>query len=79
MKAVKKFKLEKNHITLIVLSLILALLIASYFIIDAVIAALPSVTEKPTYDLMEGETLYAGSPVAYPRVSESQMTYIYIP
>ena len=70
--------LEKNHITLIVLSLILALLIASYFIIDAVIAAIPEVTEKPSYELMEGESLYAGVPVAYPRVSESQMTYIYI-
>lgn len=78
MKAVKKFKLEKKHITLIVLSLILALLIASYFIIDAVIAAIPEVTEKPSYELMEGESLYAGVPVAYPRVSESQMTYIYI-
>ncbi len=78
MKAVKKFKLEKKHITLIVLSLILAVLIASYFIIDAVIAAIPVIKEKPTYELMEGESLYAGVPVAYPRVGESQMSYIFI-
>lgn len=78
MKAVEKFKLDKKHITLIVLSLILALLIASYFIIDAVIAAIPETTEPPSYELMEGESVYAGVPVAYPRVSEAQMTYIYI-
>ncbi len=78
MKAVKKFKLQKNHITLIVLSLVLVLLIAGYLIVDAVIAALPDEKEKPTYDLEEGESLFAGVPVAYPRVEEKQMTYIYI-
>ena len=77
MKAVKKFKLQKNHITLIILSLVLVLLIAGYLIVDAVIAALPDGKEKPTYDLEEGESLFAGVPVAYPRVEEKQMTYIY--
>jgi len=78
MKAVKKFKLQKNHITLIILSLVLVVLIAGYLIVDAVIAALPEESERPTYDLEEGEALFAGVPVAYPRVEEKQMTYIYI-
>lgn len=77
MKKVKR-KSKKQWITLVSLLTSFAVLLASYFIVDAFMGKgqTENPTEKP--EILDGEALYLNTPVAYPRVEEGKIQYIIV-
>ena len=78
-------KLTKKHLYIIITSLILAILIAAYIVINALFnsGAIggnsdPDTTGKVTYDESIGESQYLGTPTAYPYVKKDRITKITI-
>lgn len=79
MKQIKKRKLTKKQLLLIVTSSVLALLIAATAIVTSLVdtdQGTDSTAEPP--EILEGEALYANMAVAYPRIAESDITYILV-
>ena len=78
MKVITKNKLSKTSLGLIVLASLLALLIVAYVVISIVIGAMKAEEEKEKLDIREdiGESSYVGQPVAYNRITESQIVYM---
>ena len=81
MRKVEKKKLSKNQLTLIVLASLFILLLAAYFIVEAVAAGIGKENEPPTppfYDASVGETIYLGNAVAYPPIENGQMLSVFV-
>jgi hypothetical protein len=79
-------KITKKHVHIIITSLILALLITAYIIINALFNsgviggtdAGSGSSGNITYDESIGESHYLGTPTVYPYISKSSITKITI-
>lgn len=78
MRAVEKFRLNKQHVAIIVLAAVLLLFIIGSLILNYVLAPIVEANkDKPeSIELIEGEDYYLSRPVAYPQFSSSQITYV---
>ena len=78
MRAVEKFRLNKQHVAIIVLAAVLLLFIIGSIILNYVLAPIVEANkDKPKpIELIEGEDYYLSRPVAYPQFSSSQITYV---
>ncbi len=85
MKQVKRFKLNRSHIAVICLSLLLVLAIVGYSVITAVIAGRGDEgsgsggsSKNPSLTPLEGEAVYGSSNIAYDRITTSNISSIRI-
>lgn len=86
MKQIKRFKLNRSHIAVICMSLLLVLAIVGYSVISSVIAARGDGTEtgggssgsSSVITPLEGESIYGSQNVVYPRVTTSDISAIRI-
>ena len=80
MKTVTKNKLSKAKIGLIALAAALVLLIIAYIVISLIIGAIEKENANKLPDIREelGESIYAGQPIAYDRLSEAEILSIVV-
>ena len=82
MKKIEKRKINKNVLSLIILGVMLAVLLAVFFTVKAFerengTQGGTSIT-PPTVNEALGEAVYAGAPLAYEHIEEKQMQYILV-
>ena len=78
MRKIEKFKLNKNHITLIVVASVLLLSLIGYFVASAIAKNLENNEPYTPPDIIEGEDTYLGLTVAYPVIKESEILSILV-
>lgn len=78
MRKIEKFKLNKTHITLIVVASVLILSLLGYIIASAVAKHMESNEPYTPPDTIEGEDTYLGLTVAYPVIKESEILSILV-
>ncbi len=78
MKTVNKKPKQKRLILLAVLAGVLALLIAGYIVTRVLINKMedPNKVGSSKFELLEGESLYLGTPLAYDPIASTQMTVL---
>lgn len=81
MKEIKKFKLNSNHVAIIVVASVLLFFTLAAIIINSVIAPLIAAGQQGGNQLppiLDGEDYYANMTVAYPRISSDRMEYVMV-
>lgn len=77
---IKQHSLKKKTVLLIAVAAVMAVLLIAYVILQAVFSHQQPAEVNPgiTLDLLDGESSNVGMPIAYPKVSETQITSISI-